>query len=240
MGSATIPASKLTLAIIAAKSAVGAPYAFWPAPAGFEKWTAEEVKRNGLSCSEFLDWAFAQAGAYPGHWGTYAYRDHISNRSTFDPNKEYPIGTILVTDSGPEGHVAMVIGKDNQLIQSALGIGVTSGLTAKEQAKYVTYKWAGSVPGIGTSTSLPQAADKAAEAVTGAAMDIAQGVASGIARGLIMVLKYMYGKAVLQPWDFAVGFWWELTKHFFEGFGNGTSGKEEDKAAMQDTSDWQT
>lgn len=100
--------------------------------------------------------------------GTYGYGWWIDPWEYFDPNKAYPVGTILLEPyvaGVTEGHVAIVSTEDQYIIQSTSWYqgaypGVTEDKTVLDQHYWTPWTWAGWMPDrlpeeIGGGTPVP-------------------------------------------------------------------------------------
>jgi hypothetical protein len=199
-------------------------------------YTGPKAKGQPVSCSEFIDSIRKDAGLNPfcspggtkTAWskiaGASASGSGMGGGAKYQKGKEYPAGTLFVAVRGVVGdgtHVAMSIGggkvlESVNLGQDRPGPRISSGMSGFYGANVEQDVLAGVMPDVGTSVD--QSIGEAAGDVLGAAGDMAEnifsGVSRGIAAGLVMVLKYIYGKVILQPLDFFSGFWWEFLKHF--------------------------
>lgn len=201
-GAPTEGADVTAAALIAKmRETVGGPYAHWPAP----DWNAssEQVRLSGASCSGYLDWALTQIGmgdSIPGVGGTYQWAN-IDSMKAIDLSQDYPVGTVFVSTTGDEGHLAVVSGPGNTLIQSdTYHATMNEGTLAADQQPYANYEFAGAVGG------LPTIASGAASAAAG----IAAGIDQAILHGLIMFIRWVYYSVVIRPYDIWNGFAYEL------------------------------
>lgn len=112
-------------------------------------WSATDVYNAGINCSGLFNWGLQQVGLSPVG-GTPAYWD-IATAGQIDPNWEatYSPGQFVITMSGGQGHMAMVSGPDNLLIQAD-----TYYNYANEnhylwiQQPFVYYEYVGWIPGL--------------------------------------------------------------------------------------------
>jgi cell wall-associated NlpC family hydrolase len=109
------------------RSVIGAPYLWyegyegqWYGPPEYmdaTDWTADWVLSEGINCSGLFNWGLQQVG-YNGVGGTEHY--YALATEPIDPNWQatYSPGQFVITMSGAQGHMAMVSGPDNLLIQA--------------------------------------------------------------------------------------------------------------------------
>ncbi len=146
------------------RSVVGAPYAFWgggelehgsPAYMG-SGYSKEHVMEYGINCSGLFNWGRDQVGLTP-IGGTPAYAYFIRGVcEPYNPDKQYPVGTILVNDdvdehTGDNSHMAMISKPDQTIIQAeSFSMTVNERLKAAVSHQYADYYWAGPMPDLGT------------------------------------------------------------------------------------------
>lgn len=215
------------------RETLGGPYAHWPAP----DWNAssEQVRLSGASCSGYIDWALTQIGmgdSIPGVGGTYQWAA-IDTMKAIDLSQDYPVGTIFVSTTGAEGHMAVVSGPNNTLIQSdTYNNSMNEGTLAADQQPYANYEFAGAVGGLSTPAS----------AIASAAVDTVNGLADAIMQGLVRFIRWCYYAIIIRPYDIWCGFSYEMCMAIYNNYtwkksGDTTAPSDVDPATVPPTTE---
>lgn len=119
--------------------------------------TPAEVKRDGILCSGELNLLdLLITGSSTNDAGTLWWERNLENRRPFDPNRVYPVGTVLgypfARDN--DGHVIVVSTEpDAQGRQWTIGADVPLGLSEQRTVlgahKFFGLTYAGEMPGVG-------------------------------------------------------------------------------------------
>jgi hypothetical protein len=138
------------------RSVEGAPYLWfegydgqWVGPPEYmdgSGWSAGDVMGAGINCSGLFNWGLQQVGLSPVG-GTLDYWQITEEPIDPDWQKIYSPGQFVVTVSEGQGHMAMVSGPNNLLIQADTYYNnVNENHDLWTQQPYVGFTWVGWIP----------------------------------------------------------------------------------------------
>lgn len=203
------------------RSFIPGPYRFWSAGGtGLDQPSLAEIRGNGESCAGMMNAALYQMGLTPVG-GVEDWIAAIDDQGPVDPNQTYPPCTFVIEDpnaTDPEGHMAVVSGPNNLLIQSDdYTMTMNEGRTIADMAAGgIYFNHHGFLGQLGQGQGLAGQAGTAARGAGAALAGLAESIATGVGYGMLRWIKYVYAYGVLRNADFMSGFSWEIPRQYYE------------------------